>query len=119
VTVYSEDRVRRLLFVLAVEVVLGAVLALLAASVLWSDATNMGGIVSLVASSLMLGAGGASVLLLRDAEQPAKVACIVTGAICVLAAIGSAGSILSLLLALLGLGLLLLALLPDEPRAHR
>jgi hypothetical protein len=116
--VYSQDRVRRLRILLLLVVTVAAVLALLAVWELVANGTEEGGVASLVAAALLLGSGGSAVILLREAEKPARVACLVTGGLCVLAAIGAAGSWLSLLFPVLGLGLLFLALIPDPEQAQ-
>jgi hypothetical protein len=68
----------------------------------------------MVVAGLLLGSGGSALRLLGDAGRPAKIATIVTGVLCLLSGVGLAGTWLAFLLPLLGLGLLFLALLPDE-----
>jgi hypothetical protein len=68
----------------------------------------------MVVAGLLLGAGGSALKLLGDAGRPAKIATIVTGVLCVLSGVAMAGTWLSFLLPLLGLGLLFLALIRDE-----
>jgi peptidoglycan/LPS O-acetylase OafA/YrhL len=114
VAVYSQDRVNRLRMVLFVVVGLAALTAILAAFILANDDHRAAGVVAMVVAGLLLGAAGSALRLLGDAERPAKIATIVTGALCVLCGVGLAGSWLAFLLPLLGLGLLFLALIPDE-----
>jgi hypothetical protein len=52
--------------------------------------------------------------LLPEAERPAKTAAVATGILCMVAGLAS-GSWVAFLLLLVGLGLLFLALLPDDP----
>jgi hypothetical protein len=114
--VYTPDRVRRLRILLLIVVAVAAVLALLSLVQLADGGAGKGGLASLVAAALLLGAGSSAVILLREADKPARVACLATGGLCILAAIGAAGSWLSLLFPVLGLGLLFLALVSDpEP----
>jgi hypothetical protein len=68
---------------------------------------------------LLLVSGGVTIILLKNPERPGKVAAVVTGVLCLLAGLALAGSWLSLLLPLVGLGLLFLALIPDEPEGTR
>ncbi len=114
---YSPDRVTRLRLVLAVVVALGAVVMLLAALILWDDPTDPGGIVASTLAVLLLASGGVTFLLLNDAERPAKVGTVVTGVLCLLSGVGLAGTWLAFMLPVVGLGLLFLALIPDDPKA--
>jgi peptidoglycan/LPS O-acetylase OafA/YrhL len=114
-TVYSPDRVRRLRLVLAIVVGIGVLLAVLSVFVLASGDDVRAGIFALVVAGLLLGASGAALNLLGEAGRGAKVASVSTGALCVLCGVGLAGSWLALLLPVLGLGLLFLALIPDDP----
>jgi drug/metabolite transporter (DMT)-like permease len=115
--VYSADRANRLRWVLAIVVALGVLAAVLAAFVLADEDHRAAGIFALVAAGLLLASSGTALKLLRDADQRAKPASVITGVVCVLAGIGLAGTWLALLLPLLGLGLLFLALVSDDP--HR
>jgi hypothetical protein len=112
--VYSPDRVTRLRLVLVVVCALGTLLMLLAATILFDDATDPAGIAGSTVAVLLLVSGGVTFLLLNDAERPGKIGAIVTGVLCLLSALALAGSWLAFLLPLVGLGLVFLALIPDE-----
>jgi drug/metabolite transporter (DMT)-like permease len=112
--VYSQDRVNRLRMVLGIVVAVGVLTAVLAAFILANGDNRAAGVVAMVVAGLLLGAGGSALKLLGDAGRPAKIATIVTGALCLLCGVGLAGTWLAFLLPLLGLGLLFLALIPDE-----
>jgi drug/metabolite transporter (DMT)-like permease len=112
--VYSEDRVGRLRMVLAIVAGLGLLVAVFAAFILASGDHRAAGVTAMVVAGVLLGASGTALKLLPDAGRPAKVATLATGAVCVLSGIGLAGTWLAFLLPLLGLGLLFLALIPDE-----
>jgi hypothetical protein len=113
--VYSEDRARRLRILLLSVVALAGILAAFAVISLVAQGVDGPRVASLVAAGLLVASGASAVLLLKEAETPAKVGTLVTGGLCVLAGIASAGSWLSLVLPLLGLGLLFLALVADTP----
>jgi hypothetical protein len=116
-SVYSEDRVGRLRMVLWVVVVIGALVALLAVLTVAAGEHRNAGVVGVVASGLLLGSSGTALRQLSaDAGPPAKVAVVVTGVLCLLCGVVS-GSWVAFLLLLIGLGLLFLALLPDEEGA--
>jgi drug/metabolite transporter (DMT)-like permease len=117
--VYSPDRVTRLRMVLAIVVAIGVLAAVLAAFILVDGDHRAAGVYAMVVAGLVLGASGTALRLLPDAGRPAKIASVTTGVVCVLAGIGLAGSWLAFLLPLLGLGLLFLALMPDEPEERR
>ncbi len=118
--VYSPDRVTRLRLVLALIVVIAVVLAGFAALILAGDEKDRpAGVIAMVLAGVLLGAGGSALKLLGDAGRPAKVATIVTASLAMLAGIALAGTWLSFLLPMIGLGLMFLALLPDEPEARR
>ena len=112
--VYSEDRVRRLRMVLWIVVAVGAFVAVLAVLILASGDDTRAGVFAVVVAGLLLGSSGTSLRLLPDAEQPAKVATVTTGVLCMVAGLVS-GTWVAFLLLLVGLGLIFLALLPDEP----
>jgi drug/metabolite transporter (DMT)-like permease len=112
--VYSPDRVNRLRMVLGIVVAAGVLTAILAAFILANGDHRAAGVLAMVVAGLLLGSGGSALRLLGDAGRPAKIATIVTGVLCLLSGVGLAGTWLAFLLPLLGLGLLFLALLPDE-----
>ncbi|QIG43694.1 hypothetical protein G5V58_13820 [Nocardioides anomalus] len=115
--VYSLDRVRRLRLVLLIVAALAVVIAVLAAFILARGDNRSAGAVAVVVAGLLLGATGAALRLLPDRGRPAKIATVVTAVVCVLSGVGLAGTWLAFLLPLLGLGLLFLALIADEPEA--
>jgi len=117
-TVYSSDRVGRLRLVLAIVVAIAVLVAVLAAFVLASG-DRTAGLVALVVAGLLLGASGAALKLLGEAGRGAKIATVATGVVCVLSGLVLVGTWLALLLPLLGLGVLFLALIPDDPEAVR
>ena len=112
--VYSEDRVGRLRMVLAIVAGLGVLVAIFAAFILASGDHRGAGVAAMVVAGVLLGSSGSALKLLADGGRAAKVATILTGVVCVLSGIGLAGTWLAFLLPLLGLGLLFLALIPDE-----
>ncbi len=112
--VYSPDRVTRLRLVLGIVVALAVLIAVFAAFILANGDSRVAGVLAMVVAGLLLGAGGSALKLLGDAGRPAKVATIATGALCLLSGLALAGSWLAFLLPLVGLGLLFLALIPDE-----
>ena len=112
--VYSEDRVHRLRMVLWIVVVIGAFVALLAVLTLTTTDHRAAGTAALVVAGLLLGSSGTALRLLPEAERPAKIAVVLTGVLCLVSGIVS-GSWVAFLLLLMGLGLIFLALLPDEP----
>jgi nitrate/nitrite transporter NarK len=112
--VYSRDRVGRLRLVLAVVLAIAVLTAVLAAFILARGDHRAAGVVAMVVAGLLLGSSGTTLRLLPEGRRPAKVASVVTGVLCVLSGIGLAGTWLAFLLPLLGLGLLFLALVPDE-----
>ncbi len=111
--VYSEDRVGRLRMVLWIVVVIGGLVALLAVLTVASGEHRGAGVFAVVVAGVLLGSSGTALRLLREAERPAKVATVATGVLCLLCGVVS-GSWVAFLLLLIGLGLLFLALLPDE-----
>jgi hypothetical protein len=116
--VYSGDRVRRLRMVLWIVAGIGVFVGLLAVVTLVEGDHNGAGVAGLVVTVLLLGSSGTTLRLLPDAERPAKVATVVTGALCLVSGVVS-GSWVAFLLLLMGLGLVFLALIPDEPEgAH-
>src|SRR3954452_18794266 len=117
--VYSSDRVARVRLVLASVHALAGVVALLAAFVLASGDDRAAGVFALVVAGLLLGAGGSAVRLLGQARLRARISTVTTGVLCVLSGLALAGSLLAFLLPLVGLGLLFLALIPDDPEAAR
>jgi len=112
--VYSEDRVRRLRMVLGIVLAIGVLIAVFAAFILVDGEHRAAGTLAMVVAGLLLGSGGSAFRLLADAGRSAKIATVVTGALCLVSGLALAGSWLALLLPLLGLGLLFLALIPDE-----
>jgi hypothetical protein len=72
-----------------------------------------------VVAGLLIGSGGWALMLLAEAGRGAKIATVTTGVLCVLSGLALAGSWLAFLLPLVGLGLLFLALIPDDPEAVR
>jgi hypothetical protein len=111
--VYSEDRVRRLRMVLWVVLAIGAFVALLAVLTFAAGGHRSAGVAAVVVAGLLLGSSGTALRLLPDAERPAKIAAVVTGVLCMVAGVVS-GSWVAFLLLLIGLGLVFLALIPDE-----
>jgi len=111
--VYSEDRVGRLRMVLWIVVVIGGLVALLAVLTLAAGEHRSAGTFAVVVAGLLLGSSGTALRLLPDAERPAKIAAVATGVLCMLCGLVS-GSWVAFVLLLIGLGLLFLALLPDE-----
>lgn len=118
-TVYSEDRVGRLRMVLYVVVGVGVLTAVLAAPVLADADRRTAGAFGLAVGVVLVVAGLAALRLLPARERPAKVASVVTGVLSLLAGLALAGTWLAFLLPLLGVGLVFLALAPDEPEAGR
>lgn len=114
--VYSPDRVSRLRLVLAIVIAIAVLVAILAAFILASGDNRGAGVFAMVVAGLLLGAGGSALKLLGDAGRPAKIATVVTGLLCLLSGLGLAGTWLAFLLPLIGLGLLFLALIPDDPQ---
>ncbi len=115
--VYSPDRVHRLRMVLGIVVAVGVLTAVFAAFILANGDHRSAGVFAMVVAGLLLGSAVSALRLLADAGRPAKIATIVTGALCVLSGVGLAGTWLAFLLPLLGLGLLFLALINDEVQA--
>ena len=113
--VYSPDRVSRLRLVLAIVVALAVLVGVLAALILVSGDSRGAGVIALVVAGVLLGAGGWALRLLGDAGRPAKIATVVTGVLCLLSGLALAGTWLAFLLPLIGLGLIFLALIPDDP----
>ena len=94
------------------------VLAVFAALILAGDEKDRrAGVYAMLLAGVLLGAGGSALKLLADAGRPAKIATVVTAALAMLAGIALVGTWLSFLLPMIGLGLLFLALLPDDPEA--
>jgi hypothetical protein len=113
--VYSEDRVGRLRMVLWIVVAIGGLVALLAVLTVAAGEHRNAGVIGVVVAGLLLGSSGTALRQLSvDPGPPAKVAVVVTGVLCMVAGVVS-GSWVAFLLLLIGLGLLFLALLPDEP----
>ena len=113
-TVYSEDRVGRLRMVLGIVLGIGVLTAVFAAFILASGDNSLAGALAMVVAGLLLGSSVAALRLLPERGRPAKVATVVTGVLCLLSGLALAGSWLAFLLPLIGLGLLFLALIPDE-----
>src|SRR4051794_27246790 len=113
-TVYSEDRVSRLRMVLGIVLAIGVLTAVFAAFILASGDHRAAGAVAMVVAGLLLGSSGAALRLLPDRGRPAKAPTVGTGVLCLLSGLALAGSWLAFVLPLIGLGLLFLALIPDE-----
>ena len=116
--VYSEDRARRLRMVLYVVLGLGVLTVVFAAVVLADADRRAAGAFALAVGAVLVAASGTALRLLPARERPAKVATVATGVLCVLAGLALAGTWLAFLLPLLGLGVLFLALVADEPQAR-
>jgi drug/metabolite transporter (DMT)-like permease len=114
VPVYSEDRVRRLRTVLRIVLGIGVFVAVLAVLTITAGDHRNAGVAAVVVAGLLLGSSGTALRLLPDAERPAKIATVVTGVLCLVSGVLS-GSWVAFLLLLMGLGLIFLALIPDEP----
>lgn len=112
--VLSEDRVGRLRPVLYV-VAAVALLVVVLAVVVWAQGETAGGVVALVVGAVLLAASVSALRLLPQRSAGAKRATLATGVLCALAGLALAGSWLAFLLPLLGLGLLFLALINDDP----
>jgi hypothetical protein len=102
--------------VLWIVVAIGALVALLGVSTIAAGEHRGAGLVATVVAVVLLGSSGTALRLLHEAERPAKIATIVTGALCMVSGAVS-GSWIAFLLLVIGLVLLFLALLPDEPGA--
>jgi hypothetical protein len=111
--VYSEDRVRRLRMVLWIVAGIGVFVALLAVLTFAAGENKSDGVVVVVVAGILLGSSGTALRLLPDAERPAKIASVVTGVLCMVSGALS-GSWVAFLLLLIGLGLVFLALIPDD-----
>jgi drug/metabolite transporter (DMT)-like permease len=112
--VYSEDRVRRLRLVLYVVVAIGVFVAVLAVLTIAAGEHRDAGVATTVVAGVLLGSSVTALRLLPDAERPAKIAAVTTGVLCIVSGVLS-GSWVAFLLLLMGLGLIFLALIPDEP----
>jgi hypothetical protein len=117
--VYSLDRVNRLRMVLAIVVAIGVLIAVFAAFILVDGDHRGAGVYAMIVAGLLLGASGTALKLLPNADRPAKIAAVATGVLCFVSGVGMAGTWLAFLLPLIGVGLLFLALLPDEPEAGK
>jgi len=117
--VYSSDRVSRLRLVLAIVVAVAVLVVILAAFILASGDDRAAGVFAMIVAALLLGASGAALKLLGEAGRGAKIATVTTGVLSVLSGLALAGTWLAFLLPLVGLGLLFLALIPDDPEAAR
>ena len=117
--VYSSDRVSRLRLVLAIVVAIAVLVVVFAASILVSGDHRAAGVFAMVVAALLLAAAGSALKLLGDAGRGAKLATVTTGVLCVLSGLLLAGTWLAFLLPLVGLGLLFLALIPDDPETAR
>ena len=110
--VYSPDRVQRLRLVLYVVLAVAALLGALSALLL-ARGDSGAGVPGLVVAVVVGACGANAVRLLPGGERPAKVACLVAGAVTVVAGIALAGTWLALVLPLLGVGLIFLAVVSD------
>jgi 4-amino-4-deoxy-L-arabinose transferase-like glycosyltransferase len=117
--VYSPDRINRLRLVLAIVLAIAVLAGILAAFILANGDHRAAGVFTMVVAGLLLGSSATALKLIPEGERPAKIAVVVTGVLCVLSGIGLAGTWLAFLLPLIGLGLLFLALIPDDPEASR
>ena len=72
----------------------------------------------MVVAGLLLGSRGTRSGCCANAAGPAKIATIATASCACCRGIGLAGTWLAFLLPLIGLGLLFLALIPDDPEAR-
>jgi peptidoglycan/LPS O-acetylase OafA/YrhL len=120
--VYSADRVMRLRLVLWIVVAIAALLAIFAALLLGGgEGDDRGaGVFAMVVAGVLLGSAGSALRLLNDDPgRGAKIASVVTAVLVVLSGLVLAGTWLAFLLPLLGLGLLFLALISDEPDGSR
>jgi hypothetical protein len=114
VRVYSEDRVGRLRMVLWIVFAIGVFVAVLAVLTFATGGHRSAGVAGVVVAGLLLGSSGTALRVLPDGERPAKIASVVTGVLCMVSGVLS-GSWVAFLLLLVGLGLVFLALIPDEP----
>jgi hypothetical protein len=112
--VYSEDRVGRLRMVLWIVLAIGVFVAVLAVLTFAAGGRRDAGVAAVVVAGLLLGSSGTALRLLPDAGRPARIAVVTTGVLCVVSGVVS-GSWVAFLLLLVGLGLVFLALIPDEP----
>jgi drug/metabolite transporter (DMT)-like permease len=112
--VYSEDRVRRLRTVLRIVAGIGVFVAVLAVLTFTAGGHRSAGVAAVVVAGLLIGSSVTALRLLPDAERGAKIASIVTGLICMVSGVLS-GSWVAFLLLLIGLGVVFLALIPDDP----
>ena len=119
---YSPDRVMRLRMVLWIVVAIGMLLAVFSAFLLARGGDDRGaGIYAMVVAGVLLGSAGSALRLLA-ADPPgrgAKIATVVTAVLVILSGLGMAGTWLAFLLPLLGVGLLFLAVIADEPDVSR
>lgn len=115
--VYSVDRVNRLRMVLYIVVAIAVLLAVLAAFILADGDDRAAGTWAMVVAGVLLGSSVAAIRLLADRGRAAKVATVVAGVLAAVGGISLVGSWLAFLLPLLGVGLLFLALIPDDPDA--
>jgi peptidoglycan/LPS O-acetylase OafA/YrhL len=114
--VYSPDRVRRLRLVLGVDVFAGLLLALLATYFVVTDDGLRGE--ALTVGALGLVVGGLSGFTFRAAARRdgfAKKAAVASGALTVVVGLYFAKLILGLTMILIGVVILVLALLRDDP----
>ena len=109
----------RLRLVLAIVVAIALLVVVLAAFILASGDDRAAGVVAMVVAALLLGAGGSALKLLGDAGRAAKIATVDDRRALRAVRALLAGTWLAFLLPLVGLGLLFLALIPDDPEAVR
>ena len=114
--VYSTDRARRLRIVSWIVAVLAALLAVfsIALAVGGDGDKRATGIFSLCVAAVLLGVSVLAIRLLPGRDRPAKRSAVAAGIVSLLAGLMLAGTWLSFVLPLVALGLLFLALLPDE-----
>ena len=119
--VYSADRIRRLRLVLLVVLVASVVLGVLGIGILVGGDADLrfAGVFAIFSSVLLLAADGVTLRALTGGTRTAKRGAVGTGALLTLLGVLLVASIVGWLLILLGFATLLLALLPDEPRADR
>ena len=114
--VYSADRERRLRLVLRVDAVAGALMCLLAVFVLFVDESlRTAAAVFAVAGVVVLVASGLALRAVAGRDRRAKVAASVAGALTLVIGFLFAKAILGFALIVVGLVIVVLALLRDDP----
>jgi hypothetical protein len=114
--VYSQDRVRRLRLVLAVGVIAGGLLALLGVASVASDADlRRVGLAVCAIGLVVLGLAVATLRSLAARDARARTLATVTGAVTLVSGFFFARNILGFAMIVLGLTVLVLARLRDDP----